>query len=557
MIRFLLAASLIGAAGYATEPPPRPNLLVVTVVGMNGVGAPARGLDAILPDPEIRGRVTPNLDRLAAMGCRFEQAYATGGADRPSLRSLRRPLESAGYRFAETPPWTGPIAPHRSEGIVWRTGAEPGDVRLWQRLTPTEGRGRRAKDDPSVAAWERLVESLEAQHQASAAADRIAEEDSPAPTLVVCTLEAGDTPRVAGVFFDRFPIDQIALPTEAYDRRTLAARMGVAGATLEADDQATNAANAAKWKRAVQAWLANATALDYAVGKLVDTVEPLNADDDPSNDWAVVLVASPSESRVGVTESASRGDLLLVVPGVIEPGASIATPIELGQVGATLVGLAAGDADANDLGRLLANNRPVRDPPEPIRGESVLPLTQPAGERYDVVAITAVGKASSVRSHRFRLVHTVGAPQRLYDTIGDPSGVIDLLDETNAASIGQFGLSPTQIEAVRAWLGWKLVERLGQPDPVGANSDRAATIASLREAGVFEPPVGYTAPMPGDFNRDGVVNAADKSLFRDTQGDEVPVGAGADADHDGRVNDEDGEIWRANYGRRAPAPPGG
>jgi GH35 family endo-1,4-beta-xylanase len=58
----------------------------------------------------------------------------------------------------------------------------------------------------------------------------------------------------------------------------------------------------------------------------------------------------------------------------------------------------------------------------------------------------------------------------------------------------------------------------------------------------------------GDFNRDGAVDAADYTVWRDTLGQVVPFpGWGADADGDRVVGQGDLLAWRANYGDRAAA----
>lgn len=537
-----MLALLAGLATAAADEPPRPNLVVVTLSGLDGVGAPAWDLDKILPDPEVRARVTPNLARLAAMGVRFEHAYGGGSSGIPQLGDLTQHLIRAGYAVPEALDAADRMAPHQTDPGQWPPRQGGLAVRNWRRLTPTQGSGRRAKEDLSVEAWERLVQSQEAQQAATqTAAHIITREDQDSPTLVACSIESGQHTRTAGVFFDRFPLDQIVIPADDYELRTLAVRMG-----QSADEAAALATDPEAWKRAIQAWFANASALDYAAGKIVDAVEAANTDDDPANDWAIVLAAPPSAEGVG--EIASRADLLLTAPGVTEPGQQIATPVSLSQVAMTIARITNVYPAGIDWSDLKA---PVRDPPAALQGESLLPLLERAGERYDVVAITAAADSLGVRSHRFRLIHGAGGTQSLYDLVQDPAGLTDLLDPNSAASINGFGLSPTQVESVREWLGWKLVQRLEKPAQVGTNRDPKAAIASLQEAGIFEPPADYTAPMPGDFNRDGVVDAADKTLFRDTQGDEVPVGSGADADHDGRIGDADGEIWRANYGRRA------
>ena len=67
---------------------------------------------------------------------------------------------------------------------------------------------------------------------------------------------------------------------------------------------------------------------------------------------------------------------------------------------------------------------------------------------------------------------------------------------------------------------------------------------------------------PGDFNVDGVVDAADYSVWRDTRG-QTGVGLAADVTGqdllgipDGVVDDADYAIWAANFGRSVDAPNG-
>lgn len=53
--------------------------------------------------------------------------------------------------------------------------------------------------------------------------------------------------------------------------------------------------------------------------------------------------------------------------------------------------------------------------------------------------------------------------------------------------------------------------------------------------------------LPGDYNDDGLVDAADYTVWRDTLGDEVNLRA--DGNNDGLVDPEDLDIWKSNYGR--------
>jgi hypothetical protein len=54
--------------------------------------------------------------------------------------------------------------------------------------------------------------------------------------------------------------------------------------------------------------------------------------------------------------------------------------------------------------------------------------------------------------------------------------------------------------------------------------------------------------VPGDYNEDGTVNAADYTVWRNTLGDEVAIGTGADGNRDEIVGVEDFVIWKETYG---------
>lgn len=67
-----------------------------------------------------------------------------------------------------------------------------------------------------------------------------------------------------------------------------------------------------------------------------------------------------------------------------------------------------------------------------------------------------------------------------------------------------------------------------------------------------------------DLNDDGIVNAADYTAWRDTNGQTVPAGSGADFDGNGKIDELDYEKWNVNYGAAAvvtvttgPTMPGG
>jgi hypothetical protein len=60
--------------------------------------------------------------------------------------------------------------------------------------------------------------------------------------------------------------------------------------------------------------------------------------------------------------------------------------------------------------------------------------------------------------------------------------------------------------------------------------------------------------MPGDFNLDGTVDAADYVLWRFEVSQSTVVQRNADSNGDGIVDDADYQIWRRNFGRTSANP---
>jgi glucose/arabinose dehydrogenase len=62
-----------------------------------------------------------------------------------------------------------------------------------------------------------------------------------------------------------------------------------------------------------------------------------------------------------------------------------------------------------------------------------------------------------------------------------------------------------------------------------------------------------TSTEAGDYNQDGVVNAADYSVWRNSLGSFVTAGTSADGNKNGQVDNGDYTIWKSFYGRTVGA----
>ncbi|TWT97554.1 hypothetical protein Pla108_17060 [Botrimarina colliarenosi] len=70
---------------------------------------------------------------------------------------------------------------------------------------------------------------------------------------------------------------------------------------------------------------------------------------------------------------------------------------------------------------------------------------------------------------------------------------------------------------------------------------------TLRESGA-DMLLVLGASLSGDYNGDGLVDAADYTVWRDGFGLSVTPGSGADGNGDGEVNQVDYHVWRSHYG---------
>jgi hypothetical protein len=67
--------------------------------------------------------------------------------------------------------------------------------------------------------------------------------------------------------------------------------------------------------------------------------------------------------------------------------------------------------------------------------------------------------------------------------------------------------------------------------------------------GTINIPVSFLVVLAGDYNNNGVVDAADYTIWQDTEGQSVTQGTGADGDRNGLVDANDYTVWRSHFGQ--------
>ncbi len=98
---------------------------------------------------------------------------------------------------------------------------------------------------------------------------------------------------------------------------------------------------------------------------------------------------------------------------------------------------------------------------------------------------------------------------------------------------------------------------LGTLFPLAGTQDLELEFLLVGDASASTGEVMYSLPvvqvLPGDYNLDSLVDAADYTVWRDTLGATVPNGTGADGNNDGMITSLDYNIWKNNYGSSLPA----
>ena len=76
----------------------------------------------------------------------------------------------------------------------------------------------------------------------------------------------------------------------------------------------------------------------------------------------------------------------------------------------------------------------------------------------------------------------------------------------------------------------------------------ARVVGGTIDIGAFELQTVAAPNLPGDYNGNQAVDAADFVLWRKTKGADVPQYAGADGNGSSKIDDGDYDVWRGHFG---------
>jgi hypothetical protein len=190
-----------------------------------------------------------------------------------------------------------------------------------------------------------------------------------------------------------------------------------------------------------------------------------------------------------------------------------------------------------------------------------------AGNFTSSISGTGTGSPASAGdatwNQRFYQQTNWNAPGAVGDFVDTISGSTDVAATVDTPYV--WLSTPTMVSDVQGWLdhpetndGWILINHAeGVQQTVKAFYSRDASEKKSVEEPL--PPswhptldITYTPaalPPNGDYNHNGVVDAADYVLWRDTLGQSVtPAGTGADGNQNGTIDAGDYGYWRARFG---------
>ena len=406
---------------------------------------------------------TPNIDRIAKLGVRFDRAYTqfplcspsrsslmtglapdtTGVYDLqkhfrstlPDVRTLPQLFQDNGYFAARVGKiyHYGVPAQIGTAGLddkpSWNLAINPNGVDhkqeepLLTNYTPNRGLGSAICFYASPAKDEEHTDGITANE-----ITKLLEEHRNDPFFLAAGFYRPHVPWIAPTkYFDMFPLDRIQI--KPFDE----SEMRIAPEPAYFTNPANWGMDEKQRKQALQAYYASIAFLDVQVGKLLDTLERLKLLENTTivfwSDHGYQLGEHGQWMKQTVFEAAARVPLIIGGAGVEKRHASSPRTVEL-----------------LDLYPTLAQICDLRGAPSNLHGRSLVPLTRKPDAAWDKPAVTQVRRANlnanalmgySLRTERYRYTlwgdGSVG--EELYDYKTDPRELHNISSDSRVAPV--------------------------------------------------------------------------------------------------------------------------
>ena len=441
--RILLALSLLASVCSAQEP-------------KADVETPARKMDILfiaIDDMNDWTTVfdknnpiqTPNLERLAARGAFFENAYCASPGCNPSRTAIITGLRPTTSGVYENPhPWRE-ILPDavtlpkyfnqhgyrtRGAGKIFHhgsTGAEdPANpsfeefFKMRRSPKPKIRKGAFGNFD-----WGPVEEKLTDEFTVEWAMERMKDMPRDKPLFLAAGIFHPHLPHFAPhSFFDLYPFDQVVMPPMPAGDLDDVPQIGIDMAHTEwrwhgylFDDEMAHTQwtrsgkpsdasaaedDSASLKSLVRAYQASSSYADAKVGQLLDQLDATGRSDNTIivlwSDHGYHLGDKESVVKFTLWEKANHVPFIIVAPGITQPGTRIDTPVGLVNIYPTLLDLAGLPAKPD------------------LDGQSLVPLLKDPQAKWDRPALMTQGRGNhAVRSRDWRYIHYKDGTEELYD----------------------------------------------------------------------------------------------------------------------------------------------
>jgi uncharacterized sulfatase len=455
----LLAATLfLSSTSAAADVPRKPNVLFI-------VSDDLRAALGCYGHPLVK---SPNIDRLAARGVKFEQAYCqyplcnpsrasfmtglrpdtTGVQENatqfrkviPDVVTLPQLFQKAGYYVAR-------VGKLYHYGVPTQIGTDGlDDPPSWQyKFNP---RGRDKDDEEKVftlvkgqyggtLSW--LAADGQDEEQTDAigaeATIKLLEANKDKPFFLACGFFRPHTPYVSPKkYFEIYPKEEIELaknpenddddiPKPALTRKAVEQQM--------TDDQR---------REAMQAYFAAITFMDAQVGKVLDALDRLKLADNTIvvffSDHGYLLGEHGCWQKQSLFEPSARVPMIISAPGMKSKGKACGAPAELVDLYPTLADLCGLTPPANLAGVSLAPQ--LNDVAAPGKGYAITQVRRGGGMMGKQRAMVGF----SIRTPRWRFTqweNGQGGPiekgQELYDHESDPGEFTNLANNSKYAAV--------------------------------------------------------------------------------------------------------------------------
>jgi len=443
----LIAAAVFICGARPDAGPSKMNVLFIAVDDMNNdLGCYGH--------PVVQ---SPNIDRLAKRGVRFDRAYCQFPLCSPSRSSLMTGLRpdttrvfDLAYHFRKGLPdvvtlsqlfknngyfagRVGKIYHYGNPGDIGTNGLD--DAPSWTRVVNPSGRDKKIEKEiinhtpkrglGSAMCFFADKEGKDEDHTDGKVATEtitLLEEHKEKPFFLACGFYRPHTPYVAPKkYFDLYPMEKIQLPQEPDHRKS------IPKPALASTPQPYFGCTEEQARQCKQAYYAGISFLDAQLGRVLDALDRLKL-------WENTVVVFWSDHgyhlgehglwmKQSLFEESARVPLLIVAPGAKGNGKVSPRTVELLDLYPTL-------ADYAGL-----------TPPKDLAGASLRPLLEDPMKAWDRPAFTQVQRGGfpghAVSTEKWRYIEWDGGKEgvELYNRESDPREYVNLASDPKQATV--------------------------------------------------------------------------------------------------------------------------